>query len=56
MRIISAIGIVLMGGSIGKYIIGVPIVYILAAISQFIAGNATIHYYGLEKIMEETWT
>jgi len=49
--LISAIGILLMGGSVGKYVIGFPIVYILAALSQFIAGNSTIHYYGLEYVI-----
>ncbi|MEW5818385.1 MAG: putative sulfate exporter family transporter, partial [Spirochaetota bacterium] len=49
--IISSIGIILMGGNIGKYIIGFPIVYILANISQFIAGNSTIKYYGLEYVI-----
>jgi len=49
--IISSIGIILMGGSIGKYIIGFPVVYILANIAQFISGNSTIHYYGLEYVI-----
>ncbi|HAK88017.1 MAG TPA: putative sulfate exporter family transporter [Nitrospiraceae bacterium] len=49
--IISAGGIILMGGSVGKYIIGFPVVFILANISQFIAGNSTIHYYGLEYVI-----
>jgi len=49
--IISSIGIVLMGGNVGKYIIGFPIVYILANLARFIAGNSTIHYYGLEYVI-----
>ena len=40
-----------MGGSVGKYIIGFPVVYILANIAQFISGNSTIHYYGLEYVI-----
>ncbi|TAL25419.1 MAG: putative sulfate exporter family transporter [Nitrospirae bacterium] len=49
--VISSIGIILMGGNVGKYIIGFPIVYILANISQFIAGNSTVNYYGLEYVI-----
>jgi uncharacterized membrane protein YadS len=49
--IISSIGIVLMGGTIGKYIAGFPVVYILANLAQFIAGNSTVNYYGLEYVI-----
>src|SRR3972149_3470158 len=49
--ILSTIGIVLMGASVGKYIIGFPIVYALAWLSQFIAGNSTINYWGLEYVI-----
>lgn len=49
--IISSAGIVLLGGNVGKYIIGFPVVYILANISQFISGNATVNYYGLEYVI-----
>ncbi len=49
--IISSIGIILMGGNVGKYIIGFPVVYILANISQFISGNSTVNYYGLEYVI-----
>jgi len=49
--ILSAIGIVLMGASVGQYIIGFPIVYALAWLSQFIAGNSTMNYWGLEYVI-----
>lgn len=49
--ILSAIGIALMGGSIGKYIAGFPIVYVIAWLSQFIAGNSTVKYYGFEYVI-----
>ena len=49
--VLSGIGIVLMGGNIGKYIIGFPIVYILAWLSQLIAGNSTVNYWGLEYVI-----
>jgi len=49
--IISAIGIALMGGGVGKYIVGFPIVYALAWLSQVIAGNSTMSYWGLEYVI-----
>lgn len=49
--IISSIGIILMGGNVGKYIIGFPVVYILANLAQFISGNSTVNYYGLEYVV-----
>jgi uncharacterized membrane protein YadS len=49
--LISAIGVALMGGNVGKYIIGFPVIYVLAWVSQFIAGNATMNYWGLEYVV-----
>lgn len=49
--ILSGIGILLMGGNIAKYIVGFPIVYILAWLSQLIAGNSTVNYWGLEYVI-----
>ena len=49
--ILSTIGIVLMGGNVGMYILGFPIVYVLAWLSQFIAGNSTINYWGFEYVI-----
>ncbi|MBI4562561.1 MAG: putative sulfate exporter family transporter [Candidatus Rokubacteria bacterium] len=49
--ILSAIGIALMGASIGKYIVGFPVVYALAWLSQVIAGNSSLHYWGLEYVI-----
>lgn len=49
--VLSAIGIVLMGGNVGKYVIGFPIVFVLAWLSQFIAGNSTVNYWGLEYVI-----
>ncbi|MBN1365811.1 MAG: putative sulfate exporter family transporter [Syntrophaceae bacterium] len=48
--IISVIGIAAMGIPTGKYTVGFPVVFLLAALSFFIAGNATISYYGLEVV------
>jgi uncharacterized membrane protein YadS len=49
--ILSAIGIALMGGSVGKYIVGFPVVYVLAWFSQLLAGNSTVSYWGLEYVI-----
>jgi uncharacterized membrane protein YadS len=49
--ILSALGIALMGGNVGKYVTGFPVVFALAWLSQLIAGNATIRYWGLEYVI-----
>ncbi len=49
--ILSAIGIALMGGSVGKFVVGFPVVYALAWLSQVIAGNSAINYWGLEYVI-----
>src|SRR6266540_1732046 len=48
---LSAIGVMLMGGNVVSYIIGFPIVYVLAWLSHLIAGNATMNYWGLEYVI-----
>jgi uncharacterized membrane protein YadS len=40
-----------MGEKVGLFIIGFPVIYIIAWVSQFIAGNFTILYYGLEYVL-----
>jgi len=49
--ILSIIAMVFMGEKVGSFILGFPIVFILAWIAQFIAGNYTIHYYGIEYVL-----
>ena len=49
--ILSAIGVALMGGNVAKYIIGFPVIYVLAWLSHVIAGNATMNYWGLEYVI-----
>lgn len=49
--VLSAIGIALMGGRVGAFIVGFPAVYILAWLSQFLAGNSTVNYWGLEYVI-----
>ncbi|MBI2527418.1 MAG: putative sulfate exporter family transporter [Candidatus Rokubacteria bacterium] len=49
--VLAAIGIALMGGSVGKFVVGFPVVYALAWLSQVIAGNSTINYWGFEYVI-----
>jgi len=49
--VLSAIGIAIMDGRVGKFVVGFPIVYALAWLSQFIAGNSTVNYWGLEYVI-----
>ena len=48
--IFSIIGMAPMGISISQYTLGFPVIFILAALSFFVAGNATVSYYGLEVV------
>jgi uncharacterized membrane protein YadS len=49
--ILSAIGIALVGGSVGRYVVGFPVVFGLGWLSQVIAGNSTVNYWGLEYVI-----
>ncbi len=49
--ILTAIGIALMGGRVKAFVSGFPIVYGISWFSQFIAGNTTINYWGLEYVI-----
>ncbi|MBI4683678.1 MAG: putative sulfate exporter family transporter [Nitrospirae bacterium] len=49
--IISSIGIILLGRSIGKYIAGFPVVFFLAWLSRFLAGNALPSDWGIEYVI-----
>ncbi|NWF92894.1 MAG: putative sulfate exporter family transporter [Syntrophaceae bacterium] len=49
--ILTGVGIVLMGGRVGRFVVGFPIIYALAWVSQFIAGNTTVNYLGLEYVI-----
>ncbi len=51
LLILTAIGVVLMGGRVVPFLLGFPIVYSLSWFSQFIAGNSTINYWGLEYVI-----
>lgn len=49
--ILSLIAMALMGEKAGLFLVGFPVVYILAWLSLFLAGNYTINYYGLEYVL-----
>jgi uncharacterized integral membrane protein (TIGR00698 family) len=50
MWILGALGLACMGMSVGKFTAGFPIVFILSALSFFVAGNTAVSYYGLEVV------
>ncbi len=49
--ILAVIGMVIMGGQAGKFLIGFPIVFVLAWLSRFIAGNGLPTDYGFEYVV-----
>ncbi len=49
--IICTMAVALIGGHVGKYLLGFPIVYALAWLAQIIAGNATVNYWGIEYVV-----
>ncbi|AFM23837.1 putative sulfate exporter family transporter [Desulfomonile tiedjei] len=49
--ILSVIALSLLGVNVGLFVIGFPIVFIIAWISLLLAGNYTINVYGLEYVL-----
>jgi uncharacterized integral membrane protein (TIGR00698 family) len=49
--ILSSIGVAVLGGNLLRYAAGFPAVYALAWLSQTVAGNSTVHYWGLEYVI-----
>lgn len=49
--ILSIVAMSLMGEEIPKFIVGFPIVFAISWIAQFVAGNYTVLYYGLEYVL-----
>ncbi|MBI5524144.1 MAG: putative sulfate exporter family transporter [Desulfarculus sp.] len=48
---LALVGLVLLGQSAGQFIVGFPVVFIIAWVSQFIAGNFSINELGLEYVL-----
>ncbi len=51
MLFLSAIALALMSVNPFKFAVGFPIVFMLALLSLFLAGNQTVRYYGLEYVL-----
>ncbi len=49
--LLSLIAMALMGQPVLKFIAGFPLVFVIAWVAQFIAGNYTVLYYGLEYVL-----
>jgi uncharacterized integral membrane protein (TIGR00698 family) len=48
--ILGIIGMAFMGMSVGKFMAGFPIIFILSALAYFVSENDIIKYYGLEVV------
>jgi len=49
--ILGVIGMALLGRPVGMFLVGFPVVYIIAWFSMFVAGNYSINVYGLEYVL-----
>jgi uncharacterized integral membrane protein (TIGR00698 family) len=49
--IVSAIALTFLGIKAGKFVVGFPVVFALAWTGQFIAGNYSVLYYGVEYVL-----
>ncbi len=49
--VISAVAVRLMGQKAGQLVLGFPVVFAVAWVAQFIAGNSTVQYYGVEYVL-----
>ncbi len=49
--VIGMIGMALMGQAVGSFISGFPVVFLISWLALFLAGNFTIHEYGLEYVL-----
>jgi uncharacterized integral membrane protein (TIGR00698 family) len=49
--VLAAIGIALLGGSVGPFIIGFPVVFGLAWLARFLAGNGVFVDWGIEYVI-----
>lgn len=49
--VLATIGMAIMGGKVGKFMIGFPFVFLIAWLSQLVAGNALASDYGFEYVV-----
>lgn len=48
---VSAAGIALMGGRLGLFALGFPVIYVLAWLALVVAGHSGVKYWGLEFVL-----
>ena len=51
MLVVSLPGALALGVSAGRYLAGFPVVFALAWLAQFAAGNTTMNYWGIEYVI-----
>jgi uncharacterized integral membrane protein (TIGR00698 family) len=51
VTLVGAAGLFLMRGSPGGYLLGLPVIYLLACAAQAVAGNTGVNYWGLEYVL-----
>jgi uncharacterized integral membrane protein (TIGR00698 family) len=49
--VVAAVGIALLGGKVGAFIVGFPVVFILAWLGRVLAGNGLFMDYGVEYVI-----
>jgi uncharacterized integral membrane protein (TIGR00698 family) len=49
--VLSAIGVRLLGGNLRGFVAGFPFIYLVAWLSQIVAGNSRVEYFGLEYVI-----
>jgi uncharacterized integral membrane protein (TIGR00698 family) len=47
----SAVGLLLLGGNVGRYLLGFPVIYALAWLAQLMAGQINLKGLGLEYVL-----
>jgi uncharacterized integral membrane protein (TIGR00698 family) len=48
--VLGLIGMAFMGMSVGKFLAGFPVIFVLSALAYFVSANDIISYYGLEVV------
>jgi uncharacterized integral membrane protein (TIGR00698 family) len=48
---LSAVALALLGEKVRAVVVGFPLVFVLAWVAQFIAGNHTVSYFGIEYVL-----
>jgi uncharacterized integral membrane protein (TIGR00698 family) len=49
--VLSAIGVRLLGRDLVRFVLGFPFVFLIAWVSQIVAGNSRVEYFGLEYVI-----